>query len=185
MAEFRNENATGILRGIFNASVPENLRFFASYLYANLLDSAPDQITEENFSDGVLQVLEHAIGNAKKKGRRSVQYEDYPDLSNGMTAMDFVGKGDSTKRTEQYPDTIFGKLKLAMDSYDPALAAVTSLGAFNFTDNGKGTYNITDRYDFGAIKPSVAGDAYRGLRELAGVDPTKQELRWLLVEYTG
>jgi hypothetical protein len=167
------ERKPSFLRELLNSAVPENVRLYVDYMAHNMFATAPQEVNEDQFSKDVLKVVDTAVQNARKKGKSSVGYDDYPPLANGLAAEAFVTNTQGM-RDKQYPggwETIPSLIKLGIDSYDPVMAAVTSLGAFDFKEAPDGTVNVMDKYDFGKIRETTGeGDAYRKVREAAGTD---------------
>jgi hypothetical protein len=163
-------------REIINSVIPDNIRLYSDYVVSNLFATAPAEITEEHFSEGVMQVIDLAVQNAKKKGNKSVGYGDYPPLKSGLSALD-IANHNSEAREKVYPggwQTPISALKLGIDSFDPVLAAVTSLGKFDFEEGKDGYVHVKDKYDFNNIREKDgATDVYRKVRSTAPVGKEK------------
>jgi len=145
--------------------IPENAQAFLSFLVGNKLGvrGSGKDIDVGGFGDAQKEVLRQAIANARKAGRTSVQYEDYPTMLDGQVVADFYKK--------QREDTNY--FQLAKASFqDPVFEMFTTLGAFNFKDLGEGRSEILpDRYDFSKAKSGgkargEAKDAYGALTYL-------------------
>lgn len=145
--------------------IPENAQAFLSFLVGNKLGvrGSGKDIDVGGFGDEQKEVLRQAIANARKAGRTSVQYEDYPTMQDGQIVADFYKK--------QREDTNY--FQLAKASFqDPVFEMFTTLGAFNFKDAGDGRSEILpDRYDFSKAKSGgkargEAKDAYGALTYL-------------------
>ena len=145
-------------RNILTEAIPDNLRFFASYLkdnYGSVKGKGKDKpiVTEDALSKGVQSVLRQAVMNAQADGRNEVTYKDYPDSSFGLSIPAIVAASGGKNKDEyaeanaRYPKGWKRKARLLMDSTDDAVAAATTIGAFKFIiENGE--IILTDVYDF-------------------------------------
>jgi len=142
-------------RKVFNEVVPDNLRFFTSYLKDNKILSPNTKkpvVTEKALSSGVQSVLMKAVKKAISSGKTNVDYSDYPDTSFGMSVPAIVAaKGRSKEEykeaKDRYPQGWLGKARLLLDSSDDVVSAATTIGGFNFKIIN-GDVVITDIYDF-------------------------------------
>ena len=139
-------------------AIPDNLRFFASYLhdeYRGLQGRSTDKpvITENQLSSGVQSILKTAALKAHAEGRDYVTYTDYPDSSVGLSIPAIVASKGAKNQEEyaeakkRYPKGWKGKARLLLDSTDDAIAAATTIGQFSFKiENGE--LVLFDTYDF-------------------------------------
>ena len=152
--------------------IPENIQAYLRYVGGNLLGLSPgEDIDASTFGREQQDVLVEAIKNAKKAGRTTVGYEDYPVMKSGETPNDFYFQ-------KRKPRSL---LDLGLESVkDPSFEMFTTLGKFSFKDLGSDQYMIeNDRYDFdksksGGAKRKEAKDAYGSLTHL-GQDITEDE----------
>ena len=172
-------------RKALTEAVPDNLRFFASYLKDNNMLASlgfgrkKPVVTEEALSEGVQSVLKQAVKKAIAEGRNYVDYSDYPDTSFGMSIPAIVATAgrkaseyaDAKKR---YPSGWKGKAQLLMDSFDDSVAAATTIGGFQFKIEN-GNVIITDIYDFSRFK-SKQDSAYSQVR--SSVETAKGEVAY-------
>jgi len=146
------------MRSGLTEAVPDNLRFFASYLhdeYRGLQGRSTKKpvITENQLSAGVQSVLKTAALKAHAEGRDYVTYTDYPDSSVGLSIPAIVASKGAKNKEEyaeakkRYPKGWKGKARLLLDSTDDAIAAATTIGQFSFKiENGE--LVLLDTYDF-------------------------------------
>ena len=165
-------------RKVFNEVVPDNLRFFASYLKDNKILSPNNKnpvVTEKALSSGVQSVLMTAVKKAIASGRTNVDYADYPNTSFGMSVPAMVSaKGRSKEEykeaKDRYPKGWLGKARLLLDSSDDVVAAATTIGGFNFKIIN-GDVVITDIYDFskyGGAKDSAYAEVRKDVHTKKG-----------------
>ena len=78
------------------AIIPENLTSFARFVIGNQVASALGNNVQgstmdvQGLSPGIKAVMHTAIANAKKAGRTTVKYQDYPKLVTGENVRDVV-----------------------------------------------------------------------------------------------
>ena len=131
----RNLQASGIAQ-----IVPQHVRF----LFQHLMGSKAT-ITEGEITPEVRGVIRQAVANARKAGRSSVAYSDYPKMANGLDAKMLATWASNSKQEGRYSGAS-GFLNIVKDSFDPVVAASMSLGKFSFTEQD-GKLIITDQYD--------------------------------------
>ena len=102
-------------------------------------------ITEGEITPEVRGVIRQAVANARKAGRSSVAYSDYPKMANGLDAKMLATWASNSKQEGRYSGAS-GFLNIVKDSFDPVVAASMSLGKFSFTEQD-GKLIITDQYD--------------------------------------
>ena len=170
-------------RKALTEAVPDNLRFFASYLKDNNmlaslgLGRRKPVVTEEALSEGVHSVLKQAVKKAMAEGRNYVDYSDYPDTSFGMSIPAIVAtagrkSSEYADARKRYPSGWKGIAQLLMDSFDDSVAAATTIGGFQFKiENGNAI--ITDIYNFSRFK-SKQNSAYAEVR--SSVETSKGEV---------
>ena len=170
-------------RKALTEAVPDNLRFFASYLKDNNmlaslgLGRRKPVVTEEALSEGVQSVLKQAVKKAISEGRNYVDYSDYPDTSFGMSIPAIVAtagrkSSEYADARKRYPSGWKGMAQLLMDSFDDSVAAATTIGGFQFKiENGNAI--ITDIYNFSRFK-SKQNSAYAEVR--SSVETSKGEV---------
>tara|TARA_R100001530_G_scaffold3820_2_gene5494 strand:+ start:21230 stop:25033 length:3804 start_codon:yes stop_codon:yes gene_type:complete len=172
------ESLTNLSRKTLTEVVPDNLRFFASYLKDNKILSTSNKnpvVTEKALSSGVQSVLMTAVKKAIASGRTNVDYSDYPNTSFGMSVPALVFAKGRTKEEykeakERYPTGWLGKAKLLLDSSDDVVAAATTIGGFQFKIID-GDVVITDIYDFskyGGAKDSAYAEVRKGVHTKKG-----------------
>jgi len=172
-------------RKALTEAVPDNLRFFASYLKDNNmlaslgLGRKKPVITEEALSEGVQSVLKQAVKKAISEGRNYVDYSDYPDTSFGMSIPAIVAtagrkSSEYADARKRYPSGWKGIAQLLMDSFDDSVAAATTIGGFQFKIEN-GNVIITDIYDFSRFK-SKQNSAYAEVR--SSVETSKGEIAY-------
>jgi LysM repeat protein len=142
----------GFEQTVSNA-IPTNARAFGKFLLGNLLgmEAKGEDIDVGSLGKKQQEVLKQAMANAEKKGRKYVTYDDYPTMADGQAVNDFYN--------QKRQDTNF--VDLAKASFtDPVFEMFTSLGAFNFTKDSDGNYEVLpDRYDFDKSKSTAQGRA--------------------------
>jgi len=130
-------------------TIPTNARAFGKFLLGNLLgmESKGEDIDVGSLGKKQQEVLKQAMANAEKKGRKYVTYDDYPTMADGQAVNDFYNQ----KRRDT------NLVDLAKASFtDPVFEMFTSLGAFNFTKDSDGNYEVLpDRYDFDKSKSTA------------------------------
>jgi LysM repeat protein len=130
-------------------TIPTNARAFGKFLLGNLLglESKGGDIDVGSLGKEQQEVLKQAMANAEKKGRKYVTYDDYPTMADGQAVNDFYN--------QKRQDT--NLVDLAKASFtDPVFEMFTSLGAFNFTKDSGGNYEVLpDRYDFNKSKSTA------------------------------
>jgi len=172
-------------RKALTEAVPDNLRFFASYLKDNNmlaslgLGRRKPVVTEEALSEGVQSVLKQAVKKAMAEGRNYVDYSDYPDTSFGMSIPAIVAtagrkSSEYADARKRYPSGWKGIAQLLMDSFDDSVAAATTIGGFQFKIEN-GNVIITDIYDFSRFK-SKQNSAYAEVR--SSVETSKGEIAY-------
>ena len=124
---------------------------FGKFQMGNILGGDPkgDDIDVGTLGQKQQQVLKQAMVNAEKEGRQYVTYDDYPAMADGQSVRDFYDQ----KRSDA------DLVNLARASFsDPVFEMFTSLGAFNFSKDDAGNFEVLpDRYDFDKAK-STASD---------------------------
>ena len=130
-------------------TIPTNARAFGKFLLGNLLgmESKGEDIDVGSLGKKQQEVLKQAMVNAEKRGRKYVTYDDYPTMADGQAVKDFYN--------QKRQDT--NLVDLAKASFtDPVFEMFTSLGAFNFTKDSDGNYEVLpDRYDFDKSKSTA------------------------------
>jgi LysM repeat protein len=135
-------------QSISNA-IPTNARAFGKFLLGNIFgsESRGEDIDVGSLGEEQQKVLKQAMINAEKKGRAYVTYDDYPTMADGQAVNDFYN--------QKRKDTDL--IDLAKASFtDPVFEMFTSLGAFNFTKDSKGNFEVLpDKYDFDKSKSTA------------------------------
>ena len=157
-------------------AIPDNLRFFASYLhdeYRGLQGRGTEKpvITENQLSSGVQSILKTAALKAHAEGRDYVTYTDYPDSGVGLSVPAIVASKGAKNKEEyleakkRYPKGWKGKARLLLDSTDDVIAAATTIGQFSFKiENGElvllDTYNFSK---YGGAKNSAYAEVRKSV----------------------
>lgn len=132
--------------------IPEYAQQFASSLIG------VDEKTTEDFRPDVVDVIKQAAMNALDKGRMNIDYEDYPMVSEELSARDLVS--DKEKRG--------GFLNLLNTLGDSPIAdAAFTIGGGTIVEED-GNLFLTDQYDFSKIPIEDVKDMYGVLRYAAG-----------------
>ena len=139
------------MKGLFDF-IPEYAQQLASSVFG------VEEKTTEDFRPEVLHVLRSAAMNALSEGRMNIDYEDYPRISENLTARDLVS--DSEKRGSFLE--LLGTLK-----DNPIADAAFTIGGGTIIEED-GNLFLTDDYDFSRIAPGKVKDLYGAARYLAG-----------------
>jgi hypothetical protein len=139
------------MKGLFDF-IPEYAQQLASSVFG------VEEKTTEDFKPEVLDVLRSAAMNALSEGRMNIDYEDYPRISENLTARDLVS--DSEKRGSFLE--LLGTLK-----DNPIADAAFTIGGGTIIEED-GNLFLTDDYDFSRIAPGKVKDLYGAARYLAG-----------------
>lgn len=137
---------------LFGSYIPDS----AKQLVKGFVGS--DTQTEENYRPETINVLRQAATNALSQGRSNIDYEDYPDIAEDLTARDLVS--DSEARGG------FSNLLNLVATNPVADAAFTIGGGTLKVEDGE--VFLTDVYDFNKIAPGKVKDLYGALRYAAG-----------------
>lgn len=112
----------------------------------------------EDFSDRLVGVLRDAARNAVSKGQDYITYKDYPQLSSGEFADDWV----HGKRKGSLLDKVQNLFT------DPVLGAALTVGRGNLVREGGRVY-FTDEYDFTPVEKDYSElGTYGKVRKWAG-----------------
>ena len=135
----------------FNLNVDFAKQFVRGYFETG------DQETED-FNDKLVGVLKDAARNAASKGQDYITYKEYPQLSSGEFADDWVhGKRKGS---------LLDKVRTLFT--DPVLGAALTVGQGNLVREGGRVY-FTDEYDFTPIEKDYSElGAYGKVRKWAG-----------------
>lgn len=127
--------------------------------------------TGEDFKPQTVDVLRQAAMNALAEGRTNIDYEDYPDVAEGLTARELVSDSEARGGFMNVLDLI---------SNNPVADAAYSVGGATIKIKDGDVY-LTDLYDFSKISPGNVKDFYGALRFAAGQfspdDPNKVEIK--------
>ncbi len=116
--------------------------------------------TQDNsdYSPELIAVMQQAAKNALASGRMNIDYEDYPTLSNGQTAKEWVHgerKGSPLEKAKLF-------------ALDPVSNAATTIGGATLAVEDGNVY-LTDEYDFTKINKDYKDlGAYGKIRKWAG-----------------
>lgn len=135
-----------------NFSIPDSAKQLAKGFIG------ADVQTEKNYRPETIDVLRQAAQNALQKGRTNIDYEDYPQINEDLSARDLVS--DSEARGG------FANLMQLVATNPVADAAFTIGGGTLKVEDGE--VFLTDVYDFNKIAPGKIKDLYGAIRYAAG-----------------